>query len=95
VRGDRVFRYDTRRRMTEVHLFFVKLFGGMILEGGDGRIPIRDATKTRSLVLYGGGRSVRWISQGLQLSGKRPAQLNAGSDASALGLSTAAAGWTP
>lgn len=32
VRANRIFRYDTKREMTNVHLFFVKLFGCMIAE---------------------------------------------------------------
>lgn len=39
VRGDRIFPYDTRRRMLEVHLLFLKLFGGMIQEAA-GSLPI-------------------------------------------------------
>ncbi|HEV2551234.1 MAG TPA: hypothetical protein VGU20_28250 [Stellaceae bacterium] len=33
VRVNRIFRYDAARQMLNVHLFFVKQFGGMILEG--------------------------------------------------------------
>lgn len=33
VRSNRVFPYDTRRRMLQVHLFFVKVFGCLVLEG--------------------------------------------------------------
>jgi hypothetical protein len=32
VRANRFFRHDTRRQMTNVHLFFLKLFGGMLCE---------------------------------------------------------------
>jgi hypothetical protein len=32
VRANRIFRYDTRRKMTNVHLFFLKLFGCMLCE---------------------------------------------------------------
>jgi hypothetical protein len=39
VRGNRVFRYNTKREMRNVHLFFLKQLGGMILEG-KGAIPI-------------------------------------------------------
>jgi hypothetical protein len=34
VRGNRVFPYDTTHKTTNVHLYFAKLFGGMIVEGG-------------------------------------------------------------
>lgn len=33
VRLNRIFPYDTRRQMLNVHLYFAKLFGGMIREG--------------------------------------------------------------
>jgi hypothetical protein len=39
VRGNRVFTYDTRRQMLNVHLFFLKQFGCMIMEG-EGKVPI-------------------------------------------------------
>lgn len=39
VRGNRIFRHHTKREMRNVHLFFLKQFGGMILEG-KGAIPI-------------------------------------------------------
>jgi hypothetical protein len=32
VRANRIFRHDTRRRMIDVHLFFLKLFGCMLCE---------------------------------------------------------------
>ena len=32
VRANGIFRYDTRRKMTNVHLFFLKLFGCMLCE---------------------------------------------------------------
>ena len=32
VRANKIFRYDTRREMTNVHLFFLKLFGCMLCE---------------------------------------------------------------
>ena len=32
VRANRIFRYDTRRQMVSVHLFFLKLFGCMLCE---------------------------------------------------------------
>jgi hypothetical protein len=38
VRTNRIFAYNTRRQMLLVHLFFVKLFLGMII---DGDVPIR------------------------------------------------------
>ncbi|MBP7761841.1 MAG: hypothetical protein KA176_04660 [Alphaproteobacteria bacterium] len=34
VRTNRIFPYDTRRAMRHVHLYLVKLFGCMIVEGG-------------------------------------------------------------
>lgn len=44
VRLSHIFPYDTRRYMLNVHLYFAKLFGGMIREGkqkqGKERIPI-------------------------------------------------------
>lgn len=44
VRLNRIFPYDTRRYMLNVHLYFAKLFGGMIKEGehkkGKEKIPI-------------------------------------------------------
>jgi hypothetical protein len=36
-RANRVFPYDTRRQLLNVHLYFVKIFGCMILEGN---VPI-------------------------------------------------------
>jgi hypothetical protein len=39
IRGDKIFRYDTRRQMLNVHIFFLKLFGGMIVESA-GKLPI-------------------------------------------------------
>lgn len=38
VRANRIFKYDTRRQMLNVHLYFVKLFGCQIIEGP---IPIK------------------------------------------------------
>ncbi len=38
VRGNRVFRCGTMRKMIDVHLYFAKLFGGMIAESGE--LPI-------------------------------------------------------
>jgi hypothetical protein len=32
VRANRIFRHDTRRKMIDVHLFFLKLFGCMLCE---------------------------------------------------------------
>ena len=40
VRGNRIFSYDTRRHMTDAHLFFIKLFGSMVAEAGNTPIPI-------------------------------------------------------
>lgn len=44
VRLNRIFPHDTRRQMLKVHLYFAKLFGGMIREGeqkqGVEKIPI-------------------------------------------------------
>src|SRR5262249_26228062 len=46
IRPNRIFPYDTRRKMLNVHLYFLKLFGGMIGEGakkeaeGAEKIPI-------------------------------------------------------
>lgn len=37
IRGNRIFPYNTRRKMADVHLFFVKLFGCLIHSSG---IPI-------------------------------------------------------
>jgi hypothetical protein len=45
VRGNRVFGYNTRRQMTDAHLFFVKLFGGMLAESGNCPIPIEPFAK--------------------------------------------------
>lgn len=39
VRGNRIFPYDTKRWMRNVHLYFLKQLGGMILEG-KGIVPI-------------------------------------------------------
>jgi hypothetical protein len=39
VRGDRIFCYDTKRKMGNVHLYFLKQLGGMILES-QGSVPI-------------------------------------------------------
>jgi hypothetical protein len=39
VRGNRIFPYDTKRWMRNVHLYFLKQLGGMILEG-KGVVPI-------------------------------------------------------
>jgi len=46
IRPNQIFPYDTRRQMLNVHLYFVKLFGGLIGEGelkevqGAKKIPI-------------------------------------------------------
>ena len=44
VRLNQIFPHDTRRQMLKVHLYFAKLFGGMIREGeqkqGAEKIPI-------------------------------------------------------
>lgn len=42
VRTNRVFRYDTRRQMIDVHLFFLKLFGCMLCEAqaNGHKVPI-------------------------------------------------------
>lgn len=40
VRTNRIFPYDTRRAMRHVHLYLVKLFGCMIVEGGGTQIDI-------------------------------------------------------
>jgi hypothetical protein len=44
VRLNRIFSHDTRRQMLNVHLYFAKLFGGMIRDGkqkqGAEKIPI-------------------------------------------------------
>ena len=37
IRANRIFPYDTRREMRNVHLYFLKLFGCQIL---DGKLPI-------------------------------------------------------
>jgi hypothetical protein len=42
VRANRIFRFDTHRRMLHVHLFFAKLFGCLIQESA-GKIPIDQA----------------------------------------------------
>ncbi len=39
VRATRIFPYDTKRQMLNVHLFFLKLFGCALLEAA-GKIPI-------------------------------------------------------
>jgi hypothetical protein len=39
VRGDRIFNYNARKEMLNVHLYFLKLFGGMICEAAGG-LPI-------------------------------------------------------
>jgi len=39
VRGNRIFRHDTKRKMRNVHLYFLKQLGGLILES-KGAIPI-------------------------------------------------------
>jgi hypothetical protein len=39
IRRSHIFRYDTRRQMLNVHLFFLKLFGAMIIET-KGKAPI-------------------------------------------------------
>ncbi len=39
VRCNRIFRHDTRREMTNVHLYFLKLFGCMLCEVAP-RVPI-------------------------------------------------------
>jgi hypothetical protein len=39
VRGDRIFEYNAQKEMLNVHLFFLKLFGGMICEAAGG-LPI-------------------------------------------------------
>jgi hypothetical protein len=46
-RATTVFRYDTTRQMLNVHLFFLKLFGGQIVEQG---IPINASQFGRSIV---------------------------------------------
>ena len=52
MRGNRIFRHFTRRDMTRVHLYFVKLFGCMIAEakanGYD--VPIDLGVQSRSVV---------------------------------------------
>ncbi len=49
VRANRIFRYDTRRQMVNVHLFFLKLFGCMLCEatanGYDVQIDIAPFSK--------------------------------------------------
>src|SRR6516225_6824598 len=40
VRCNRVFPCHTRRELTKAHLFFVKLFGGMVAEAGNTPIPV-------------------------------------------------------
>jgi hypothetical protein len=58
VRPNRIFRYDTHRHMLGVHLYFVKLFGGMIAEGpekekqGVEKIPI-DITPFADAIMRG------------------------------------------
>ena len=49
LRGNRVFPYNTRQQMLDVHLFFAKLFGCLILEG-DLRI---DAGGFSSAIILG------------------------------------------
>jgi hypothetical protein len=39
VRGNRIFRHDTKRKMRHVHLYFLKQLGGLALES-KGSIPI-------------------------------------------------------
>lgn len=39
VRGNRIFRHDTKRKMRDVHLYFLKQLGGLVLES-KGSIPI-------------------------------------------------------
>jgi hypothetical protein len=55
VRANRIFGYDTRRRMIDVHLFFLKLFGCMLCEvRADGHdVPIDIAPFSKSIM---GGR---------------------------------------
>jgi hypothetical protein len=49
VRGDRVFEYDAQKEMLNVHLFFLKLFGGMICEAAGG-LAIDIAPFARSIM---------------------------------------------
>jgi hypothetical protein len=51
LRGSNIFPYDTRGEMLNVHLFFLKLFGGLILEGG-GHIPL-DITPFADAIMNG------------------------------------------
>jgi hypothetical protein len=39
IRPNRIFPYNTHKQMLKVHLYFLKLFGGLIKEGA-GNIPI-------------------------------------------------------
>lgn len=39
VRGSKIFRHDTKRKMRDVHLYFLKQLGGLVLESKRG-IPI-------------------------------------------------------
>ena len=49
VRGNRIFRYDTKRRMRDVHLYFLKQLGCLVLESKDG-IPI-DVSPIADLIM--------------------------------------------
>jgi hypothetical protein len=60
VRADRMFTYDTARKMRNVHLFFVKLFGCHIKEGN---IAI-DLSKFSSAILAGKAHSNVYLKFG-------------------------------
>jgi hypothetical protein len=52
VRCNRIFPYDTRRQMTNVHLFFLKLFGCMLCEAkaNGHQVPIDIAPFSQSIM---------------------------------------------
>lgn len=41
VRANRIFPYDTRKQMLDVHLYFVKIFGCLLVEGDVSSIEVR------------------------------------------------------
>jgi hypothetical protein len=55
VRANRIFRHDTRRQMLNMHLFFVKQFGCLILEGN---APIDVASFAAAIIANKAHRSV-------------------------------------
>jgi hypothetical protein len=50
VRGNRIFSYNTRREMKNVHLYFLKLFGCMLCEAADKNLPIDIAPFSKAIM---------------------------------------------